>query len=158
MSAYIFSIPKKEGAPFRGERDIVTRGSLNRKIRNTSINFVRSSKNDLQLSDHITADIMYECRNRQLETSASDGVNIIIRDLRNLHICILTLKKYFWKYISLQTFCLSYSLQCKEGRWNKSSQSLYLTSTRWSFAICSVLYLWLLYLSVLLFSQHLTTL
>jgi len=47
MSAYRFSIPKKEGAIFSGERDIFTRGSLNRKIRNTCINFVRISKNEL---------------------------------------------------------------------------------------------------------------
>ena len=53
--------------------------------------------------------------NLMVRTSVSDGDNIIISDLCNIHIYILAQHKYFWRDIYLQTLCLSYRLR-REGK------------------------------------------
>ena len=64
----------------------------------------------LQLSYHITAKIRMAV-SALVRTAATDGINIIIRDLCIWHICILTIEKYSCQDIYLQNLCLTYRLQ-----------------------------------------------
>ena len=68
---------------------------------NSFINFVSSSTNGLSLNDHITGNISTSVVTASGRASGSDGINIIIGDLCHLHICILTIQKYFGKGIYL---------------------------------------------------------